>query len=818
MKRFSSLLFSVWMVASLFAQSWNSPDVESLQSAYHGKTIIDFKLLVDEVEFSTMTYIPTVAAFIDGECRGESSPAVIYGDDGSPIMEYHTLTVYGDPTADADKVISFRFFDQETMVEYILPKTYTFDSEHHGYPSVLEEISFQRVREISLSNEELYPGGTFDLNNFLTLHGEYTEVYDGTKIVVTWMINDNTLPEGFELDPNTGILTTSENAQEGKVSYEAMAGNYIFAEGTLTLVYSVVQIEMLQKEIQLPVGSNINQYVTKGEYFNVLPAAANQGVTITAEDANIVDARGNVLAKGSTILTIASVENPEIKGMLTLNAYIPLEGFELREGETLYGNYENIYMDRKNKKVLTLYPLPAGARVDTNLIDIYTYSTMDNEGADFTRYKVQVEDIVMEYNESDEFEYATITLHGWSIGREDLNITYGTEENIEHSYWNPVVVGSDFQLVDGWDWVTINDNWFLENNSFNYLNGADYFGGGLIDVRSKTENLYKDPLYGIYGSITYMDNSTCYKMKFDRSQAKLLEENVTSFVTYPQKMEAGANPYAFLSKGWNWLGYPFEFDYEFAELEPYFTQNEGVDGDLILASDNSFVSYSSEAGGWVVPDDGFTFRYGKGYLYYTTSDRHLDFYWGDVYQLEQKDLTVSEPSGAPALNRETTYWEYDIHSFPKKMAIIARLDGIDNPADYTIGAFVGDECRGEGKVAKQWVFITVNGESNEQITFRLIDKRTGICYDLAESLLFDLMAGSLKDPIRFKTGAITGVENMESSSLTIQGHVATAEGAVQVLDVQGKVVAEGYQRVDFSHLNSGVYVVKAGEASRKVIK
>ena len=36
--------------------------------------------------------------------------------------------------------------------------------------------------------------------------------------------------------------------------------------------------------------------------------------------------------------------------------------------------------------------------------------------------------------------------------------------------------------------------------------------------------------------------------------------------------------------------------------------------------------------------------------------------------------------------------------------------------------------------------------------------------------------------------------------------------------LQGKVVAEGYQRVDFSHLNSGVYVVKAGEASRKVIK
>lgn len=817
MKRISSLLFGMWMVASLFAQSWISPDVESLQSAYHGKTIIDFKLLVDEVEFSTMTYVPKVAAFIDGECRGESSPAVIYGDDGSPILEYHTLTIYGDPTADDEKVISFRFFDQEAMVEYILPKTYIFDGEHHGYPSGLEEISFQRVMEISLSNEEIYPGGTFDLNNFLTLRGENTEVYDGTKIVVTWMINDNTLPEGFKLDANTGILTTSENAQAGTVSYEAKASENIFAEGTLTLVYSVVGIEMLQKEIELPVESNINRYVTAGEYFNVLPAAANQEVTITADNADIVDARGNVLAKGSTTLTIASVENPEIKGTLILNAYIPLEGFELREGETPYDNSEYIYMDRQNKKVLTLSPLPSGARVDVNLIDIYTYSTRDYEIADFPHYKVQVEDIVMEYNESDEFEYATITLHGWSIGSEDLYITYGTEENIEYDYWNPVIVGADFQLVDGWDWVTINDQWFPENNSFNYLNSADYFGGGLIDVRSKTGNLYKDPLYGIYGSISYMDNTTCYKMKFDRSQAKLLEENVTSFVTYPQKMEAGANPYAFLSKGWNWLGYPFEYDYDFADLEPYFAQNEGVEGDLILAVDGTLATYSTEAG-WIVPDDGFTFRYGKGYLYYTTSDRHLDFYWGDVYQLEQKDLTVPDPSGAPERNRETTYWEYDNHRFPNKMAIIARLDGIDNPADYTIGAFVGDECRGEGKVAKQWMFITVNGEANEQISFRLIDKKTGICYDLTESLKFDTMAGSLKAPVCFKAGAVTGIEHIASAALTIQGHVATADGTIQVLDVQGKVVAEGYQRIDFSHLGQGVYVVKAGEASRKVIK
>ena len=80
------------------------------------------------------------------------------------------------------------------------------------------------------------------------------------------------------------------------------------------------------------------------------------------------------------------------------------------------------------------------------------------------------------------------------------------------------------------------------------------------------------------------------------------------------------------------------------------------------------------------------------------------------------------------------------------------------------------------------------------------------------------MAGSLKAPVCFKAGAVTGIEHIASAALTIQGHVATAEGTIQVLDVQGKIVAEGYQRIDFSHLGQGVYVVKAGEASRKVIK
>ena len=109
---------------------------------------------------------------------------------------------------------------------------------------------------------------------------------------------------------------------------------------------------------------------------------------------------------------------------------------------------------------------------------------------------------------------------------------------------------------------------------------------------------------------------------------------------------------------------------------------------------------------------------------------------------------------------------------------------------------------------------------NSRIFARLIDKRTGICYDLSESFQFGGVSGSLKEPVIFRTGDIaSGIANVtEGNALIVQGNVATAAGTIQVYDIQGKVVAEGFQRIDMSHLNSGVYVVKAGNTSRKVIK
>ena len=420
----------------------------------------------------------------------------------------------------------------------------------------------------------------------------------------------------------------------------------------------------------------------------------------------------------------------------------------------------------------------------------------------------------------------TFTVHAWRMG-DVYTLAFREKAYAKCICEIYVRVGADVHPVDGWDWVSIFGEYYPDdNNSLNYLNDAEHYGGGLIDVRSKEAHLYKDPQYGLYGTLKYMSiwDAMCYKMKFDRSQATLMENDY--FINYNIKTEGGAGrTWSNINKGWNWMAYPFQFDYTMSELGIMDYSNSdyvpAVAGDVILASDGSMLTFNATTNKWISSEGtDYTFRYGKGYLYYTTLEaEHSGFEWGIGRELEPKDLTTAE-ARARKFDRVDSFWDYNPHQYPNHMAIIAKLEGLDNLEDFSIGAFVDDECRGEGKAAEEWMFITVNGDDKEYVTFRLIDKRTGICYDLSESFQFGGVSGSLKEPVIFRTGDIAnGIANVtEGNALIVQGNVATAAGTIQVYDIQGKVVAEGFQRIDMSHLNSGVYVVKAGNTSRKVIK
>ena len=759
------------------------------------------------------------------------------------IIDEYTIE-YSDPTV----------IDDEGFIAKAVPEGVTVTVTSVTNPEVKGTFTlrtYDEVESITVNNET----GKVRIPN--SLHGRghaaiYSAIMEQVTIApetakqeLTFRSSSDESIIAFDWDSKQNPLLKIVSADVvGETDLTAYAYGY-YGETDPIIPVEVYEpagnLEILEASVDAPVGASIYDWLWAGPngHYQVIPSTADQRVVVTAADPTIMDAEGNILAKGSTTITLTSAINPELSGTMTLNAYIQVTDYELYDGDILlwssvdsedrYG-YIDIKMDRLNKKTITVKPIPADADMSKPLeggnLTVWNYSEGDfGLGVEVETAGNKYDHFKEHYNEAGEIDYATFTLHGWQIGW--YNLTFEEDASGSCICEMSINVGADVHPVQGWDWVSIHGDYYPDdNNSLNYLNDAEHYGGGLIDVRSKEAHLYKDPTYGLYGTLEYMSiwDAMCYKMKFDRSQATLMENDY--FILYETGGEGGAGPtWCPIEKGWSWMAYPWQFDYTMTELDIMDYSNKeyiyAADGDVILASDGSMLVFDGATEKWLSSEgEDFTFRYGKGYLYYTTMEvDHPGFEWGNGYELAPVDLTIQE-ARARKFDRGASFWEYVAHQFPNHMAIIAKLEGLDNLEDFSIGAFVDDECRGEGKAAEEWMFITVNGDDKEYVTFRLIDKRTGICYDLSESFQFGGVSGSLKDPVIFRTGDIaSGIANVtEGNALIVQGNVATAAGIIQVYDIQGKVVAEGFQRIDMSHLNSGVYVVKAGNTSRKVIK
>ena len=135
------------------------------------------------------------------------------------------------------------------------------------------------------------------------------------------------------------------------------------------------------------------------------------------------------------------------------------------------------------------------------------------------------------------------------------------------------------------------------------------------------------------------------------------------------------------------------------------------------------------------------------------------------------------------------------------MAIVAEIAELENPEDYTIGAFVGDECRGMGKVVKDGkMMISVAGKSGETVSFRLHNEYTGEFIPLETEVRYSNRIGSLKSPLIITGSSITGV-----SEITTDGNDGES-----YYDLSGRKV-EG-------NISTGVYVVKTVKNGQVIVK
>ena len=326
MKRLSLLLLSAWMTLGLFAQSW-SPNDEGTWTQEHATTIIDFQLKVDGSVFqhTASTHNPsfTIAAIVDGQYRGKATNVIRNDASGMAIGSYFSMTVYGitDPTTKqntlANKEITLHLYDAENKLEYILPQTFTFDGEHHGTLEALEEVSYTTVTSIAPFAIKTYPGHAFTIV-YPALNHNGTRITDGTKLVFDEWYLDTDLT-GYTIDSKTGKVSISTDAEVGTVKYGVRAGS-LDGYGYLNVYNSVQEIAILQNPADVLTGTTIDEALTEGKFFDILPNTAVQTFTYELSNPDIVG-EDNTLQLGETEVTITSRDNTEVSATFTLRVF-----------------------------------------------------------------------------------------------------------------------------------------------------------------------------------------------------------------------------------------------------------------------------------------------------------------------------------------------------------------------------------------------------------------------------------------------------------------------------------------------------------------
>lgn len=379
-------------------------------------------------------------------------------------------------------------------------------------------------------------------------------------------------------------------------------------------------------------------------------------------------------------------------------------------------------------------------------------------------------------------------------------------------------VNLSMNLAEGWNWVSSNLSDLSYRKATDFIKPISDNVERLVGFSSE---LVRDPNLGLVGNLDTILPSESYLL-----QTNQMVENTWSGTAYKPE-----NTAIDLKKGWNWIGYvPVSAN----TLSKSMGAFAPVEGDVIKSYD-SFATYSG--GKWIGTLESMS--PGLGYMYY--SNQNTEFKYPAIRVFE----VLNEPMYAKALYAsDIVPWHMDKNKYPYNMTMIANVYAEENvaPAGYfTIGAFVGDECRGIGQYVDDKLFMTIYGDVNmtEKVSFKAFDNVTLEECEVKETTVFgNSMLGSASSPYRLSVkGAITGIGNAElnnkyrvypnpvRSTLYVNGDASRIK-SVSVIASSGITVvsAENYHEagLNVSNLVPGPYIAVIntidGIVVQKIIK
>ena len=376
------------------------------------------------------------------------------------------------------------------------------------------------------------------------------------------------------------------------------------------------------------------------------------------------------------------------------------------------------------------------------------------------------------------------------------------------------IIEQSITLGSGWNWISFNvDPPLIDQFKANTSN----YGVQL----KNSDGVYINNPDGIWsGPAISLDVKQSYLLKTTRAASLKMMGN---------PVQPAATPITLAANKWSWIGYTPQFTLTVAEALAGISDPK--QGDQIKGQTGYRIMSSN---GWIGSLNAM--EPGRGYMYKSENNQPVTFNYPSVSSMFRSSQAVQQA------NAFEMHWKTDHFRFAASMTVTASLffgdEEIDNGL-FEIGAFCGDECR--GNAIFQYVagfehpfmgFLMIYGEEKESITLKIYDHETGREYSAKERFNFsaDATFGTPDKPYAVSVNSPTGIDHIHSKyilypnpteKLLFISHNGHLLEKLVVTDIMGRVMLMENnftaEYIDVSSLSAGIYFLRIIEKDQTFV-